>query len=138
MNRKECMFICVCIFIGLVGFSEGHLSTEGTNPVGFGLDQADSKGIEEKVVIINGALYTTTSPASSTSSSASSLSSSPPPPTLPQYLVEDIICTGLCLLMLDRFLDLGSSSSIVVSPAKEVVTCFYIDLCIYAYAYLFI
>ena len=39
---------------------------------------------------------------------------------LPQYLVEDIICTGLCLLMLDRFIDLHSSSSISISPAKEV------------------
>jgi hypothetical protein len=39
---------------------------------------------------------------------------------LPQYLVEDIMCTGLCLLMLDRFIDLHSSSSISMSPAKEV------------------
>ena len=40
--------------------------------------------------------------------------------SLPQYLVEDIMCTGLCLLMLDRFIDLHSSSSISMSPAKEV------------------
>ena len=42
------------------------------------------------------------------------------PLSLPQYLVEDIICTGLCLLMLDRFIDLSTSSSISISPAREV------------------
>jgi hypothetical protein len=60
--------------------------------------------------------------------------SEPPPSSLlclPQYLVEDIICTGLCLLMLDRFIDLHSSSSISMSPAKEVrlSNCYSIPYC---------
>lgn len=138
MNINECMFMCAYIFKGLVGFSEGLLSTEGTNPVGAGSDQADSKEIDEKAVMIYDAFSTTTTTSTPSSSFPSTLSSSPPPPTLPQYLVEDVICTGLCLLMLDRFLDLGSSSSIVVSPAKEVVNYVYIDLCVYAFAYLLI
>ena len=41
--------------------------------------------------------------------------------TLPQYLVEDIVCTGLCLLVLDRFIDWRGSSSVTMSPAKEVM-----------------
>ena len=59
-------------------------------------------------------------------SPSSSLSASSSPAisllslALPQYLVEDIICTGLCLLMLDRFIDLRASTSISTSPAKEV------------------
>ena len=53
---------------------------------------------------------------SSTSTSSSTFASS----ILPQYLVEDIICTGVCLLMLDRFIDFRASSSSGVSPAKEV------------------
>jgi hypothetical protein len=61
------------------------------------------------------ATFTFTSTSASTSSSSTSVSS-----ILPQYLVEDIICTGVCLLMLDRFIDLRASSSSGVSPAKEV------------------
>jgi hypothetical protein len=38
--------------------------------------------------------------------------------TLPSFLVEDIICSGLYVLLLDRFLDFGSSIS-SISPVKE-------------------
>lgn len=58
--------------------------------------------------------------ANFTSASTSSSSSTSTSSILPQYLVEDIICTGVCLLMLDRFIDLRASSSSGVSPAKEV------------------
>ena len=64
------------------------------------------------------------SPSSSSSPPSSNFSSilysSSLPLSLPRYLVEDIICTGLCLLMLDRFIDLSTSSSISISPAREV------------------
>jgi hypothetical protein len=55
---------------------------------------------------------------------------------LPQYLVEDIMCTGLCLLMLDRFIDLHSSSSISMSPAKEVRSshCYSIPYCLHPHS----
>ena len=59
-------------------------------------------------------------PPSSNFSSIPYSSSLSVPLSLPQYLVEDIICTGLCLLMLDRFIDLSTSSSISISPAREV------------------
>jgi hypothetical protein len=62
------------------------------------------------------ATFTSASTSSSSSTSVSSI--------LPQYLVEDIICTGVCLLMLDRFIDLRASSSSGVSPAKEVKVFF--------------
>ena len=69
-------------------------------------------------------MKTTSSSSNSTAFVSSYPSSSSSIPTfslsLPQYLVEDIICTGLCLLMLDRFIDLSTSSSISISPAKEV------------------
>lgn len=115
---------------GLGGFSDGlggasvPLGVDrpvrglgGENPVGMGLDQGNTEEL-----CVNGVADDT---------SPSSPPSSLPPPTLPQYLVEDIICTGLCLLMLDRFLDLGSSSSIVVSPAKEVI----VIACMHMYRY---
>ena len=59
-------------------------------------------------------------PPSSNFSSIPYSASLPLSLSLPQYLVEDIICTGLCLLMLDRFIDLSTSSSISISPAREV------------------
>ena len=59
-------------------------------------------------------------PPSSNFSSIPYSSSLPLTLSLPHYLVEDIICTGLCLLMLDRFIDLSTSSSISISPAREV------------------
>ena len=59
-------------------------------------------------------------PPSSNFSSLPYSASLPLSLSLPQYLVEDIICTGLCLLMLDRFIDLSTSSSISISPAREV------------------
>ena len=59
-------------------------------------------------------------PPSSNFSSIPYSASLPLTLSLPQYLVEDIICTGLCLLMLDRFIDLSTSSSISISPAREV------------------
>jgi hypothetical protein len=66
---------------------------------------------------------TFTSTSSSSSTSVSSI--------LPQYLVEDIICTGVCLLMLDRFIDLRASSSSGVSPAREVtVLKRYVEICL--------
>lgn len=51
---------------------------------------------------------------------------------LPSFLVEDILCHGLCTLLLDRFVDLGYSSSgasssgssgtaVSTSPVKEAV-----------------
>ena len=53
--------------------------------------------------------------------------------TLPQYLVEDIVCTGLCLLVLDRFIDWRGSSSVTMSPAKEViiVLCVCLSVCLH-------
>lgn len=55
--------------------------------------------------------------------------------TLPSFLVEDIVCHGLCTLLLDRFVDLGysgsssnsntaagvSSATVSTSPVKEAV-----------------
>lgn len=78
---------------------------------------------KEKELPIDSNVKRSKAPSSSSSSSTSTPSSPTASPfsSLPKYLIEDIICTGLCLLMLDRFIDLGSSSSIIISPAKEVL-----------------
>ena len=41
-------------------------------------------------------------------------------PPVPSFLVEDLICTGLCVLILDGFIDFGNVS-VAVSPVKEAV-----------------
>lgn len=85
----------------------------------------------DSVVDTQAKLVHTVDPSSSHSASTSSSSSTSVSSILPQYLVEDVICTGVCLLMLDRFIDLrASSSSSGVSPAKEVtVLKRYVEIC---------
>lgn len=40
---------------------------------------------------------------------------------LPEFLSNDILSCGLCVLLLDRFMDFDSSSDCVLSPVKESV-----------------
>lgn len=40
---------------------------------------------------------------------------------VPQYLLEDIISTGLCVLLLDQFMDFSDDGVTAVCPVKEVV-----------------
>ena len=83
-----------------------------------GFDTAERERERERELV-----HTVNPPSShsAASSSTSSSTSTSVSSILPQYLVEDIICTGVCLLMLDRFIDLRASSSSGVSPAREVI-----------------
>ncbi|KAJ1423533.1 hypothetical protein B484DRAFT_398622 [Ochromonadaceae sp. CCMP2298] len=45
----------------------------------------------------------------------------PRPQLLPSFLVDDILCCGICVLILDRYMDFGSENAFVLSPVKEAV-----------------
>lgn len=60
------------------------------------------------------------SPATHAPSSGSPSFTSLPLLPLPMHLIDDILCTGACTLMLDRFVDFCTPST-VVSPVKEAV-----------------
>ena len=85
--------------------------------LGYDTTERERRRERGSVVDTQAELVHTVNPSSSHSATTTSTSTSV---SLPQYLVEDIICTGVCLLMLDRFIDLRASSSSGVSPAKEV------------------
>lgn len=42
--------------------------------------------------------------------------------SLPRFLVEDIVCSSICVLLFDKFLDISNDGTVVISPVKEALS----------------